>query len=167
MQQFIAIPDFPKYEISRTGKIRSRASKYKKPKYLSPRTHLNGYQVVRLANGAGKYPSMYLQRLVLSAWVREPQEGEVADHRDHNRSNNNLSNLRWVTKSQNRADAPCTAGGIRRPVVQILDGAVKKTFESVTAAAAEIGQTSASITNCLRGRQKTAGGCSWRYANEN
>lgn len=44
----------------------------------------------------------YVHRVVARAFLGEPLPGMVADHIDGNKSNNDVSNLRWTTRSVNR-----------------------------------------------------------------
>lgn len=62
-----------------------------------------GYMYVRLWDGE-KYNQRYVHRLVLESFVGI-EDGKQADHIDHDKSNNKLSNLRWVTAKENMAHA--------------------------------------------------------------
>ena len=70
----------------------------KKP--LSQKTKSNGYKEVALyLKEGGK--SFYVHRLVASTFISEIPNGYVVNHKDGNKSNNNVSNLEIVTYSQN------------------------------------------------------------------
>jgi hypothetical protein len=72
---------------------------------LSARTSKNGYINVVLCRGAGqKIQPTAVHRLVLEAFVGMCPEGMECCHRDGNRSNNSLSNLRWGTHQSNIDD---------------------------------------------------------------
>lgn len=85
------------YEVSDGGEIRSS---YRTKKVLKNNPNGTGYlYVVLCLNGVKKLH--YVHRLVLSAFVGSPKKGFQAAHLDGNRSNNKLSNLRWLTPSEN------------------------------------------------------------------
>lgn len=46
----------------------------------------------------------YVHRLVAEAFIPNPDGKEEVDHIDTNRSNNMVSNLRWVSKKENHAN---------------------------------------------------------------
>lgn len=86
-----------KYEVSSTGNIRNCLT----GKILSPNWTQKGYRQVFLFPGGGPSKVFRVHRLVLETFVGPPPPGCEADHIDRDRSNNALSNLRWVTKSEN------------------------------------------------------------------
>ena len=52
----------------------------------------------------------------------------------------------------------------RRPVIQLTkNGQILAEFNSVSDAANSLGCGTGSISNCLKGRYKTAAGYKWRY----
>lgn len=89
------IKGHPNYVVTRDGRVWScHRHIYLKP-YLRSR-----YWYVKID---GK--NYAINRLVLSAFVREPENGEVGRHWDDNQGNNHLYNLVWGTHKQNAADA--------------------------------------------------------------
>lgn len=73
------------------------------PKELVQKNNGKGYKTVTLSIN-GKHETKYVHRLVLNAWKGECEKGFEARHLDGNRSNNNLSNLEWSSRSENNMD---------------------------------------------------------------
>lgn len=99
------------YDVSSRGRVRSLD---REVKYSNGSTHLHrgrvlkftpmhGYSTVCLAkNGTRK--TSYVHLLVLEAFVGPRPPKMEGCHRDDVQTNNNLSNLRWDTPSENRRD---------------------------------------------------------------
>lgn len=97
------VPDFPRYEASNLGRIRSfqgRHGPYKEPLVLRDAQSGRGYRAVVLWNEHGK-KQMYVHQLVLSAFRGPAPSGHEGAHLDGVRSNNRLDNLAWTTRSEN------------------------------------------------------------------
>jgi hypothetical protein len=74
------------------------------PKQLQPLLSCgNGYAFVWIKDGA-RLRKMSVHRLVLLAFRGLPQPGQETRHRDGDRTNNRLGNLRWGTPRQNARD---------------------------------------------------------------
>lgn len=69
-------------------------------KKLKNSQHGNGYSTVSI-NGKNRY----VHRLVAEAFVPNPENKEEVNHIDGCRSNNNATNLEWVTKIENMRHA--------------------------------------------------------------
>lgn len=91
------VADFPGYEVSNDGRVRSRGVVILKP-WLNRR----GYLVVKLARDQRKH-SRTVHRLVLAAFVG-PGDGLDACHGNGDRTDNRLANLRYGTRSDNIRD---------------------------------------------------------------
>ena len=61
---------------------------------------MHGYWRIQLCKD-GKQSNHRLHRLLANAFIPNPDTKECVDHIDRNRKNNQLSNLRWVTKQEN------------------------------------------------------------------
>lgn len=140
-------------------------------------------------NGKSKHHSVH--RLVANAFLPNLNEKPEIDHIDGNPLNNHVSNLRWVTRSENEMN-PITRkrisiankgrsitwgdkisktmkGRVGKlcnrsiPVNQYsIDGKYIKTFESSCIASRELGIGQSSIWSCVHGKYKTAGGFIWK-----
>ena len=110
------IPDFPGYEVSDHGRVRSyhrRAPGYSgnvweiantPRRILKGAYKVKGYQFVSLRRDGNSYIRM-VHRLVLGAFVGPCPDGQETCHNDGNPRNNHLSNLRYDTRLANAHDA--------------------------------------------------------------
>ena len=98
----LEIEGLEKYEISNLGRIRNGNTK----KILKPQKNLYDYMSIVLYKNIkynkAKPCNLRIHRLVLQTFkpVNNMDSLEV-NHIDHNRSNNILNNLEWVTRSEN------------------------------------------------------------------
>ena len=95
------VEDFPNYEVSNMGRIRS-----KKNGILKPQKTIYGYLTIMLYSkqkfGATLVKNASIHRLILHAFnPTDNEENLQVNHIDHNRANNKISNLEWTTASQN------------------------------------------------------------------
>jgi hypothetical protein len=87
------IAEYPLYEISSLGRIRN-----KQGKILKPFIQNCGYENMKL--------SLYkkhiqIHREVAKAFIPNPDNKQYVNHIDGNKLNNTVSNLEWVTNSEN------------------------------------------------------------------
>jgi hypothetical protein len=93
-------------------KISKRYNPYGDMRIVRPRKHPSGYLYIGLYIGEGKNKKRLwrrVHRVVVEAFINKIPEAMNVDHIDGNRHNNDLSNLRIVTHSEN-----CLAGYQRR-----------------------------------------------------
>ena len=93
------------YEVSSLGNVRSvefrnNQMTHKRIKMMTPTDNGHGYMIVGLA-GMGRRRNFYVHRLVAQAFIPNPDNLPAIDHIDHDRSNNQVSNLRWITQGDN------------------------------------------------------------------
>jgi hypothetical protein len=92
-----SIIGFPGYSISNMGRLQLLNGNYSKAK---ARDH-DGYVSTKLANNHGKMVGCFIHILVAQAFLLNPKNKPYVNHIDGNRSNNKVSNLEYVTGSEN------------------------------------------------------------------
>lgn len=99
MEEQWKIIDFANnYEVSNTGFIRNKTTKY----ILKGRETFNGYLQVSLKiDEKNKFMNKYVHRLVAQFWLENINNKEEVNHIDGNKKNNNIANLEWVTAKEN------------------------------------------------------------------
>ena len=153
-----------RYLVSDSGVVVNRRGRVLKPG-INPRT---GYaQFVWRKNG--KAVMRYLHRLVAATFLENPHSAPIVNHKDGNKLNNHVSNLEWVSYSENATHAYKT--GLSRTtaiVAYTKTGDFVRMFKSEKEAMRFCGVSyNAGISNCLRGVTNTAHGYVWKYKFEN
>ena len=91
------ITEFPNYTIDEAGNITNTHTR----KRLKPSVNVkNGYTYIFLTKDKKVYGRL-LHRLLGVQFIPNPSNYTDIDHIDRNRANNDLSNLRWASRSQN------------------------------------------------------------------
>lgn len=103
---FKTITHYPNYEINTDGTVRNKSTG-KAIKWIN---NGKGYFTVKLYNReTPKGRFCLIHRLVLSTHDADtPKDKLDVNHIDGNKSNNHISNLEWVTKSENTRHAHLT-----------------------------------------------------------
>jgi hypothetical protein len=68
---------------------------------LQPIQNSNGYLKVGLADGKGGHIQKLIHRIVAKHYVPNPYDYTQVNHIDGDKSNNNATNLEWVTAEEN------------------------------------------------------------------
>lgn len=163
------------YQISNLGNVRS--IKYSNKIRLKKPTANKGYMYVMLYKN-NEHKTMALHRLVASEFIENKANKPEVNHIDGNRANNVLSNLEWVTRSENNIHsykklnrrAPCLGvfgkdHASSKPILQIekTDESIIKEWPSHRDAYRELGICYKGISACCRNLQKSAGGFKWKF----
>lgn len=104
MEEWRIISDFPDYQISSYGRVKSL--KWNKERILKDRINGCGYKHVVLLKD-GIETTLRVHQLVAGAFIpnTQPQDKFLIDHIDRCTTNNNITNLRWVNRSENRLNS--------------------------------------------------------------
>lgn len=142
------IENFSDYGITSCGRVWS----YKRNKFLTLQTDRTGYKFVQMYDDNGKKRTVLIHRAVALAYIPNPEGLRTVDHNDNNKEHNYVGNLQWMTDKDNIVKEQ----GKKIHCVELnLD------FPSQTAAAEYFGCCHQNISNCLRGKAKTACGYHW------
>jgi DNA-binding XRE family transcriptional regulator len=99
------ILDATKYQISNKGRVKNN-----KEEILTPQL-VTGYPRVCLYEGTGKKTCKLIHVLVAEAFIPNPQNKSQVNHINGIKTDNDVSNLEWVTPSENLIHA--YANGLR------------------------------------------------------
>lgn len=177
MEEWRDVKDFPGYQVSNTGKIKSfinnRHGICKKSHILKPVLNPKGYETVTL----GRKNRRLVHRLVATEFIPNPDDLPLVRHIDDNPRNNNVSNLRWGTQVDNMQD--CVRHGRlvgdtraaiqsrKKPVVATtLNDEFVGEYESLNAAARELGVWQQHISSVLAGRISQTGGYRFKWSDK-
>ena len=93
------IQDYPNYLIYENGEVWSK----NRNKFMAQFLTKGGYKYVLLFNN-GKQKHHTIHRLLAIHYIKNPDGKLYVDHKDRNRTNNNLSNLIWATSRENNGN---------------------------------------------------------------
>ena len=126
----------PNYEVSDSGSIRRltdhrRTVRWPIGRHLTPQIKADGYLRVKVDS---KY--VYVHKLVAEAFICPRPPGLQVNHKDTNKTNNNVANLEWVTHAENqrhaiKAGLKTFACGERHGMSKLTDDAVREIRSTV------------------------------------
>ena len=106
--------------------------------------------------------------MVAETFLPNPDNMPVVNHKDENKQNNSVDNLEWCSYEYNSnygTNAERIAKNESKPINQYdLQGNFIKSWNSGTEIKRTLGYSNGNICNCCRGKQKTAYGYKWQYA---
>lgn len=160
------------YTLDRKGVVRN-----KKGKRLKLHTGGSGYFQIN-AHNKGKTKTFSLHRAIAIKYIPNPKNLPEVNHKNGIKTDNRISNLEWVTRSENMRHGikmgliPATwlgkSGKLHhrsKPVkCMSLSGRLIKTYGSAREAAKKSKVSYGTISNVLIGRGVTAGGFKWEYS---
>ena len=174
------------YQVSNLGRVKSLERdiyfpngtiiRHMEEKILVPALNNNGYSYVNLCKN-GKTKKEYVHRLVAMAFIENPENKPMVNHKDEVKTNNVVDNLEWCSAQENINYGTRTARaaqnhkdfklGNNPRAKAVFCVELNKKFDCITRAGKELGVNINCIVSVCRGKTKTAGGFHWRYANEN
>lgn len=156
------------YSISSSGTVRNDRT----GNDITPALSNSGYLRVRLWK-KGKGKNFYVHRLVALAFIANTDQKSEVNHIDGDKTNNVASNLEWVTGKENKRHCREVLGKINRhPNVEAAHKACKKRvrcvdtgkeYESITAAAKDIGVVQGALSTHLLGKVRRCKGLTFEH----
>lgn len=169
-----------RYQVSNLGNVLSlNYRNHGYAKQLTPKCNNNGRLWVELFADKKRKPFL-IHRLVAAAFIPNLEGHPQINHKDENPKNNRVENLEWCTQEYNiqyyldrhpaEKRKPRTSTnkyGVRLTLTieqMTLTGEVVRRWDNSRQVAKELGWSDWSISECCRGKRKTAHGYIWRYA---
>ena len=151
------------YQVSNCGRVKS--IKFGKEKILKQRKDKRGYYSVVLSkNGIVKKYSVH--RLVAEAFIDNTDNLPYVNHKDEDKTNNNVNNLEWCDAKYNINYGTCIERRSKKkskPVLQYdLEGNFIKEWKS-TMECGRNGYNQGNVVACCQGKLKKYKGFIWRY----
>lgn len=151
------------YQVSNLGRVKS----LKKNIILKMNKCSSGYYNVSFWKN-GKEKKKLIHRLVAEAFLDNPDNLPVINHKDENKTNNSVENLEWCTYYYNfhyGSGKEKMSIANSKPVYQYtISGELVKKWDSATDVYKELGWLNTTISKCCRGKQATSHGYIWQYA---
>lgn len=91
-----------KYQVSNLGRVKSIQGK--REGFIKPEINIGGYLTVHLRVNH-KNLNRVVHRLMMKAFIPNPENKPFVNHKDGNKLNNSFENLEWCTASENRKHA--------------------------------------------------------------
>ena len=173
------IEGFSGYFISSKGNVKSLRTGVER--YMKLRKNSHGYLSVRLYSNKRKQKHFLIHRLVAMSFLLNDYEKPQVNHIDGDKTNNNLSNLEWVTAKENidhaysnglRNDNQLKLNGKlnakRVSQIDITTSEIIKVWESIKSTEKQSEGTfdSSAVHRCCKLKKDTHKGFRWRYEGE-
>ena len=165
------IKDFSIYEVSTKGEVFSMVlswTRYGKKgisyrdKKMALYDNGRGYKQVFFCSNYIK-SMRYVHRLVAEVFIPNPQNKPEVNHKDGDKSNNNVDNLEWVTRLENVRHAIGLGLHSGKRIMKITSDGTTEIYESGAEASRQNNIHAKCVTDVANGTQKTAGGFRWKY----
>lgn len=157
------------YQVSNIGRVKrirfiNKNTNIEKERIKSLKKRKDGYLEVALYKN-GKGMSIQVHRLVAKAFIPNSNNLPQVNHKDGIKTNNVVTNLEWVSASENALHSSRELGNSIKKVNQYdKKGRYLATYSSIRIAGEINKIDESSISNVLAGRRKSTYGYKWKFA---
>lgn len=141
------------YAVTEDGRVWS----YRSKRFLAPQLAGKGYLKVELYKKGHKKASVFVHRLVAEAFIPNPDSLPEVNHKDEDKTNNNISNLEWITRQANVAYSNSKA-------IRCIE--LNRIFNSIIEAERALNLCHENICKVLKGKLAHTGGYHFEYVLE-
>ena len=163
------------YQISNFGEVKSLArydgnNIFREEIYMKPILSCKGYCVVTLRKN-GEEKQKFIHRLVAQAFIPNPNNYPMINHKDEDKTNNFVDNLEWCDVTYNNNYGTRLSKVTKKlghPVIakNVLTGE-EEFFYSINMALNKLNMSrNQHIIDVIKGKRKTCCNRVWRYASE-
>lgn len=162
------------YQVSNLGRIKTKSTGKVRKQGITRGYPSFTFQI------KGKAYNLTVHRIVAKAFIPNPNNYEVVNHKDGNKTNNNVDNLEWCTTQHNVREAyrlglmnisekhieQMRNLGLKsgkRIAQKDLQGNIIKIYRSGNQASIDTNISQGLISLCCNNKRKTAGGYKWEY----
>lgn len=134
-----------------------------KGKILKQNKHKKtGYMMVTLCKN-NKHKTIMIHRLVAEAFIKNPYNYPCVNHKDENKTNNNVDNLEWCTHKYNNNYGNNTKKLCKCVLQYDLQGNFIKEYYGANEASRHTGISCTNICKCCRGERRKTKGFIFKY----
>ena len=162
------------YEVSSQGRVRSLPRIKRRREGLNNNAyHLEPGRILSLINSQGyrevvlskdgKTIHQMVHRLVSMAFIPNPNNYPIINHKNEVRSDNRVENLEWCSYYYNNHYGSLIDKNRRHKVICISKNGEQRKYNGINEAAKDLNLSAGNISMCCVGKRKTTGGYQWRY----
>ena len=159
------------YQASNLGRMRSLdrwvsskngSMQFIKGRILKLLNHNQGYLSVGLCKN-NKVKTSLVHRIIAETFLPNSDNLPCVNHKDEDKTNNNVNNLEWCNSEYNNAYGTRTERCCKPVLQYTIDGKFVREWPSAMDAERNGGFSSECIYKCCKGKIKKHQGCIWRH----